>query len=164
MNRKTEVMDADRFYEIDTTLERIREIWMAHPELRLGQLISNVKNDAALYFIEDDHLIEEIERRYLTIDESKERIDDSVDQKGVKSMMQRYDLLRIAQANGYNVDCNDLRIKLFRGERYTEDVNLIEIAEDVVNTLYFSTEKCDEKDLIVFGAAIEYAKTGLEYR
>lgn len=160
MDRKKEVMDADRFYEIDTALERIREVWMAHPELRLGQLLSNVKSNSGLYYIEDEDLVNKVEDFY----SERPQLYDTEDNKRCEVIMTRDDLLRIAKRNDYNIDCNDLRIKLFRGERYTEDVNLIEIAEDAVNTLYFSTEKCDEKDLIVFGAAIAYAKTKLEYR
>lgn len=160
MDRKKEVMDADRFYEIDTALERIREVWMAHPELRLGQLLSNVKSNSDLYYIEDEDLVNKVEDFY----SERPQLYDTEDNKRCEVIMTRDDLLRIAKRNNYDTDCNDLRIKLFRGERYTEDVNLMEIAEDVVNTLYFSTKKCDEKDLIVFGAAIAYAKTKLEYR
>lgn len=160
MDRKKEVMNADRFYEIDTALERIREVWMAHPELRLGQLLSNVKSNGDLYYIEDEDLVNKVEDFY----SERPQLDEKEGNKRCELIMTRDDLLRIAKRNDYDADCNDLRTKLFRGERYTEDVNLIEIAEDVADTLYFSTEKCDEKDLIVFGAAIAYAKTKLEYR
>lgn len=159
MDNNKDIDIAKRREEIDVTLEIIRTVWMKNPHLRLGQIIENIKNGTDLYYIGDKDLSRRIKDFY-----SKDKEEEKSVKKNSNAIMPRDDLLRIAKSNGYDADCNNLRIKLFRRERYTEDVNLIEIAEDVADTLYFSTEKCDEKDLIVFGAAIAYAKTKLEYR
>lgn len=159
MDNNKDIDIAKRKEEIDATLEIIRTVWIKNPHLRLGQIIENIKNGTDLYYVEDKDLSKRIKDFY-----SSDKEEEKIVKKNSNVIMQRDDLLRIAKSNGYDSDCNNLRIKLFRGERYTEDVNLIEIAEDVADTLYFSTEKCDEKDLIVFGAAIAYAKTKLEYR
>lgn len=49
---------------IPRILYRIGEIWWKNPELRLGQLIMNVIDSKYLYEIEDDLLIELIEKTY----------------------------------------------------------------------------------------------------
>ena len=43
-------------------LERVYALWCAHPELRLGQLFSNVSSD--LYYKEDFPLVEALEKLY----------------------------------------------------------------------------------------------------
>lgn len=53
--------DPDR---IDKVLNRIKEIWKKFPDLRLGQLILNVIQDPALYYIEDADLAELLEKFY----------------------------------------------------------------------------------------------------
>jgi hypothetical protein len=46
-------------------IERLRLLWIKHPDLRLGQLIENmVPRDQRLYFIEDVDLIEMMEDGY----------------------------------------------------------------------------------------------------
>lgn len=42
---------------IQGILQEISNIWHANPDLRLGQLICNVIQDPALYYIEDKDLI-----------------------------------------------------------------------------------------------------------
>lgn len=49
---------------IDKVLAAISEVWKRYPDLRFGQLISNVFSEPTLYFIEDDELIEKIKRFY----------------------------------------------------------------------------------------------------
>lgn len=52
---------------IKKCLRKIEEIWSKHPDLRLGQLILNVINDPALYYIEDEKLVELLENFYNNI-------------------------------------------------------------------------------------------------
>ena len=50
-------------------IERLYEVWLAHPGLRLGQLIANVYRDP--YYIEDYDLVETLERRYSQMDKAR---------------------------------------------------------------------------------------------
>lgn len=56
--------DIDR---IDSILEKLGNIWKEYPDLRLGQLICNIIKDPALYYIEDEQLIELLEKEYTKI-------------------------------------------------------------------------------------------------
>lgn len=49
---------------IDRILNEIGTIWKQYPDLRLGQLILNVINDPALYYIEDEELVELLKQTY----------------------------------------------------------------------------------------------------
>ena len=52
---------------IPIILKRLEKLWLKDPDLRLGQLILNkfsFPKDAPLYYIEDDELIEELEKLY----------------------------------------------------------------------------------------------------
>ena len=49
---------------IDEVLDKIKTIWKNNPDLRLGQLISNVLQDPALYYCEDDMLVKYLEDYY----------------------------------------------------------------------------------------------------
>jgi uncharacterized protein YihD (DUF1040 family) len=49
---------------IDEILNRIKEVWKLYPDMRLGQLILNVINDPALYYIEDSELADLLEKYY----------------------------------------------------------------------------------------------------
>lgn len=49
---------------IDKILKEISDIWHKNPDLRLGQLICNVVRDPALYYVEDEMLVEAIKRFY----------------------------------------------------------------------------------------------------
>jgi uncharacterized protein YihD (DUF1040 family) len=58
---------------IPNILERLRKVWEAQPDLRLGQLIENVfnkyigpddKHNWCMYQLEDKKFIEEIEKFY----------------------------------------------------------------------------------------------------
>lgn len=51
---------------IDDTLDLIREIWYTYPDLRLCQLLENIKpnNLKDMYYIEDDTLCKLLERYY----------------------------------------------------------------------------------------------------
>lgn len=44
-------------------LERLALVWLAYPDLRLGQIVGNAFNDA--YHVEDEALIGAIERIYI---------------------------------------------------------------------------------------------------
>lgn len=49
---------------IDIILSQLNELWHKNPDLRLGQLISNVFLDPELYFIEDEELINGLIKYY----------------------------------------------------------------------------------------------------
>ena len=51
---------------ITPTLDIIKQIWKMHPDLRLSQLILNVKKpeEFDLYYVEDDELIKRITKLY----------------------------------------------------------------------------------------------------
>lgn len=49
---------------INRILKEISIIWKQYPDFRLGQLILNVINDPALYYIEDDELVERLKQTY----------------------------------------------------------------------------------------------------
>lgn len=49
---------------IDNVLAAIGNVWKQYPDLRLGQLLSNVYHDPALYYVEDDKLVEEVQNYY----------------------------------------------------------------------------------------------------
>jgi uncharacterized protein YihD (DUF1040 family) len=50
---------------IPKIIKGLEKIWLKHPELRLGQLIGNVKEfEGILYYVEDEALIEYLERYY----------------------------------------------------------------------------------------------------
>jgi uncharacterized protein YihD (DUF1040 family) len=54
---------------IEIVLDRIKELWKKYPDLRLGQLISNVIRDPALYYIEDEDLVDLIETFYKRVEQ-----------------------------------------------------------------------------------------------
>jgi len=47
---------------IELLLNKIREVWEKHPDLRLGQLISNQAPQArwGVFYIEDDELLKQL--------------------------------------------------------------------------------------------------------
>lgn len=49
---------------ISKILAELSEVWIQYPDLRLGQLLLNVINDPALYYIEDEDLIKRIKVFY----------------------------------------------------------------------------------------------------
>ncbi len=49
---------------IDTILQEISNIWHKYPDMRLGQLIGNVLEGAALYYVEDDGLVNALKDGY----------------------------------------------------------------------------------------------------
>lgn len=63
--------DADR---IDPTLDKIRQVWYSHPDMRLMQLLENCKqiepgvlyygHGCCMYYMEDDELVERLEEVY----------------------------------------------------------------------------------------------------
>ena len=53
---------------INKCLRKIKEVWSKHPDLRLGQLLLNiVPNANSSYFIEDEELINLLEKFYSNI-------------------------------------------------------------------------------------------------
>jgi len=49
---------------ISVVLSRLQAVWKKYPDLRLGQLITNVFRSDSLYYLEDDRLIDIIEEFY----------------------------------------------------------------------------------------------------
>jgi len=48
---------------IDEVLEALREYWVAHPDMRLGQILVNLiraKFAADIFYVEDDTLLERL--------------------------------------------------------------------------------------------------------
>ena len=56
---------------IDVILQEISNIWHKCPDMRLGQLIGNVLEGAALYYVEDDGLVSALKDMY---EEAKEPV------------------------------------------------------------------------------------------
>ena len=50
---------------IDKILSGIKEVWTTVPDLRLGQLLLNVLQDPALYYVEDEQLVSYLKKHYL---------------------------------------------------------------------------------------------------
>lgn len=50
---------------IDKILAGVKEVWTTVPDLRLGQLLLNVLQDPALYYIEDEQLVDYLKKYYL---------------------------------------------------------------------------------------------------
>ena len=65
------------------TLNKIKEIWDKHPELRLGQLICNVVRDPQLYYINDEDLVEKLEDRYVKHPEPWDGVYDEDDDEAI---------------------------------------------------------------------------------
>ena len=51
-----------RFYNREWKFDRLKTLWKKYPDLRLGQLILNVLQDPALYYIEDAELIDLLDK------------------------------------------------------------------------------------------------------
>lgn len=52
---------------IDEFLERLKKIWKLNPDLRFNQLVLNVFNSPASYYMEDDKSIKRLEDFYYGI-------------------------------------------------------------------------------------------------
>ena len=50
--------------KIDSIVNKLEEIWLDFPDLRLGQLLLNVSKDPELYYLEDEDLIGKLEAFY----------------------------------------------------------------------------------------------------
>jgi len=61
---------------IDTILHDIGVIWHKYPDMRLGQLIGNVLEGAALYYVEDNGLIAALKDSY---EGKEEKVDFDID-------------------------------------------------------------------------------------
>lgn len=55
---------------IDKVLKEVGEVWKQVPDLRLGQLLLNVLQDPALYYVEDDQLILRLKEFYKRSEDS----------------------------------------------------------------------------------------------
>ena len=62
---------------IDTILHDIGVIWHKYPDMRLGQLIGNVLEGAALYYVEDTGLVSALKDSYENTREPVQFDDDS---------------------------------------------------------------------------------------
>lgn len=54
---------------IETVLEELEDYWSEHPDLRLGQILSNISQEKGYkdaFYIEDDELVEELRERNRT--------------------------------------------------------------------------------------------------
>lgn len=49
---------------IDSILQDLGEIWKKYPDMRLGQLISNLDAETPIYYTGDKALINELKRYY----------------------------------------------------------------------------------------------------
>ncbi len=47
---------------ISPVIRKLEEVWREHPDLRLGQLLINCAGDKDLFNLEDDELMEALER------------------------------------------------------------------------------------------------------
>lgn len=47
---------------ISPVIRKLEEVWREHPDLRLGQLLINCAGDKDLFNLEDDELMEAMER------------------------------------------------------------------------------------------------------
>jgi len=56
---------------IPDMLNRLQTIWEKYPDLRLGQLITNVFRGEGLYYLEDDTFINAIEDYYNFVEKTK---------------------------------------------------------------------------------------------
>lgn len=54
--------------DIEKTITEIKKIWQTYPDLRLGQLLCNVIRDPALYYVEDEVLINKLKMYYYGMD------------------------------------------------------------------------------------------------
>lgn len=55
---------------IDKVLKEVGEVWKQVPDLRLGQLLLNVLQDPALYYVEDDQLVLRLKEFYKISEDS----------------------------------------------------------------------------------------------
>lgn len=53
--------DPNRIHEM---LRIVSKVWYKNPDLRLGQLIINACSESALYYIEDELLLESLKKQY----------------------------------------------------------------------------------------------------
>ena len=51
-------------HRINSVLARLKALWNLQPDLRLGQLLVNAVGEDRMYYIEDEKLIDELERYY----------------------------------------------------------------------------------------------------
>ena len=58
---------------IDRILDSLRDIWKKNPDLRLGQLICNVVSESIIYFVEDEAMIEAVEKYYKNFEEERNK-------------------------------------------------------------------------------------------
>jgi hypothetical protein len=45
---------------IPIILEKVQEVWLAHPDMRLGQILVNVMGQADPFMVEDDVLLDDL--------------------------------------------------------------------------------------------------------
>lgn len=50
---------------IPKILKAIEKVWEKYPDMRLGQLIANVVDESAIYFLEDELLVKVLITNYI---------------------------------------------------------------------------------------------------
>lgn len=69
----------------ELTLEKIKKIWLANPEMRLGQLLCSAANYGALYYAEDELLVQILEQKYsINTSDVKEPVKEVIKETKVK--------------------------------------------------------------------------------
>ena len=71
--------DVNRIPQI---LKRLEDLWKKYPDLRLGQLIGNVIQDPALYYVEDEKLMK---ARIMLIKATKITLKNALDVLGISA-------------------------------------------------------------------------------
>ena len=74
------------------------------------------------------------------------------------------ELKRIGKENGYEFDKRYVRIKISRRVGDYDFKNKISIGKYLINDLWISIMECDDNDLKVIKAAIEFAETPIAER
>lgn len=57
---------------MNAIFKRIRRLWKAFPDLRLGQLIGNCANYQQIYYLSDEEIIQLMESKYNPLIEKRE--------------------------------------------------------------------------------------------
>lgn len=58
---------------IPQLINRLFRLWQKNPTMRLGQLIGNVIPEMDLYYVEDDELIERLEKYYAGLERKRKK-------------------------------------------------------------------------------------------
>ena len=111
---------------IDVILQEIGAIWHKYPDIRLGQLISNVLEGPSLYYVEDDSLVKALKDMYEGAEEPVKFDDDAY----IFDLVKKYpeELCFVLEANTY-----DDYVKTYTDAGGTEEE--VELSEQEFNAL-----------------------------